>query len=110
MLTRDQILAAGDASARAVAPVPVPEWGGTVYVRLLDLPQALAWSGEQDTARKAALLVRFAVADEEGNPLFTDEDLDWLARQPQLTLQRVSVAALEHNGLTRQQGQAAAGN
>lgn len=110
MLTRDQILAAGATAAREVHPVEVAAWGGTVGVRRMSVGQALDWTRESDPGRRAALLVRNTACDGEGNLLFTDDDVSWLAEQPQVVLQPIVTAALDFNGLGARAAEDARGN
>ncbi len=99
-LTRDQILAAPDVEVR---PVEVPEWGGTVYVRTLSGAQAEAYHAmirEGETASNVrAKLVACAACDEQGNPLFSADDVEALGTRSFRALDRVFEAALELNAL-----------
>lgn len=107
MLTRDQIMAA---PLPALAALDVPEWGGAVSLRTLSLHEALAFSAEQDPARRAVMIIRLCVCSPDGVALFAEADDAWLATRPAAEIQRVALAAMEHNGLTRAAEEATAGN
>ena len=107
MLTRDAIMAA---PRPALASLDVPEWRGEVFLRSISLSEALAFSAEADSARRAVMIIRMAVCDAEGTPLFTPADDDWLAGRAAGEIQRIALAAMAHNGLTRAAEDEAAGN
>jgi hypothetical protein len=84
-------------------PVAVPEWGGTVFVRVMtagerDRFEVIA----EDTARKdfRALLAVFTVCDDAGTRLFTEADVPDLTRLPFQGLQRIAEAAMKLNQVT----------
>jgi len=105
MLTREQILGARP----VLGSLEVPEWGGAVAIRRIGALDVAALSDEQDSGRRTVLMVRFGVAAEDGQPLFTAEDDAWLAQQPwDLTL-RVARAVAEHSGISAP-AEAIAGN
>lgn len=88
------------ATKRRAEPVDVPDWG-KLYVRRISASERLQWEEEEDKARSMALLVRFAASDEEGNALFTDEDVEWLTDEADsVALFTIYRKALEHNALT----------
>jgi hypothetical protein len=105
MNIRDLIFNANDLTRKEV---DVPEWGCKVYLR--------SWSG-QDRARllklhhdsqkrpdvlgefNAWVLVLSAV-DQDGKPVFTDQDLTGLQKKSGAVLDRLAKDALELNGLT----------
>jgi len=92
-LTRDQILKADDLT---IEPVDVPEWGGTVYVRVLsgegkDTFELLTTGpdGARDVANFRAKWVAACACDETGAPLFSAEDVAALGRKSGDALDRV---------------------
>jgi hypothetical protein len=90
--------------------VDVPEWGGTVYVRVMSGAERDGY--EDETYRlngksvqlnrvnaRARLLVR-CLSDEEGKRLFSDADADTLGNQPADVIDKVYSVALRVNGFT----------
>lgn len=107
MLTREQIIAS---PAPALAELDVPEWGGKVALRAISLREALDFSAEDNPARRAVMIVRMSVCDAAGAPLFGEADDEWLAGRAAGEIQRIALAAMEHNGLTASAEDRAAGN
>lgn len=103
ILDRAAILAAGDLRLEAV---PVPEWGGSVYVRELTAAQRDEWEAElQDfpAARRnaRAKLAALTVCDANRRLLFSASDVEALGRKSAGALQRVFNAALRLNRVSR---------
>lgn len=101
-LSRDQILSANDLPR---VEVDVPEWGGSVCVRMLTAGEKDAFDDENyklegksvKVNRKdftARLLVR-AICDESGNPLFKLSDVAALGKKSEAAMARVEAAALK---------------
>lgn len=105
MLNRDQILGANDAQ---VKDVPVPEWGGSVRVKVLSGAERDAFEGLISAKAKLgqlsdnmrATIVAACVVDDAGRPLFTEADIEALGRKNWKALDRVADAASELNKLT----------
>lgn len=104
-LTKDEILQAKDLESREIE---VPEWGGTVCVRMLTAKERdeleAFWlkrreSGDYTNAR--AQIVALTVCDESGDRLFAEADVDLLAGKSAAAMQRVYDAAMELNGFTK---------
>lgn len=102
-LTKDQILAANDANLLKIA---VPEWGGDVYIRVMTVGERDAyeneWQRKKDTGVddfRTKFLVRCLV-DEKGNRLFDNGDVERLAQKSARVVNRVWLAAMEHNNLS----------
>lgn len=100
-LTAADILGAND---RKVVIVPVPEWGGAVYVRSLSTDEALNLEQtmrplEERRDIMACQLAAF-LCDEEGTVLFAShqEALPVLNRAPSV-LRRVVAAGMTVNGM-----------
>jgi hypothetical protein len=89
VLTAEQIKAA---AKLIIESVDVPEWGGTVLVKMLSGKEKTAFYVAQSIARKANndepienYQARFCVAvlcDEEGNRLYQDDQADELGDLP----------------------------
>lgn len=104
MLNREAILSAQDTKAEEVA---VPEWGGTVRVRMMTGRERDEFEREQyEIARmgqlgdnmRARLLVRCLV-DAENRPLFTADDVQALGEKSSAALERVARVARRLNKL-----------
>jgi hypothetical protein len=105
MLARDEILALDDCDT---VWVPVPEWGGGIYVRpfntasLLEIAPVLASS----TADATLALVIHGACDVYGTRLFADSDGPFLAQRRGTVLQRIAMAVAAANGLSTDEGKA----
>lgn len=102
-LGRDEILAPRPLAREEVL---VPEWGSTVYVRVMsgferDAYEADLLSNKDKRLEnmRARLLVRCA-CDANGNLLFTPEDADALGAQNWQALDRLAAAAQKLNRLS----------
>jgi hypothetical protein len=106
-LTREQILNADDVRREKVT---VPEWGGEVFVRTMTADERDEYEQERAEARgddpkqnlkgvRAALVAR-TVCDEQGNALFTEEDVDALGKKSAKAMSRVFNKSAKLNLLT----------
>jgi len=105
-LTRDEILRANDLPAPKA--VPVPEWGGEVYVRMLTVGERGEWETEAfDESGKPKLdartmslktLVRM-LCNENGIPVFQESDIKALSGKNPDVVERVTMEAVRFNGL-----------
>lgn len=100
-LTRNQILAAKD---DRIEPVPIPEWGGQVYVRRLTAAEYDDFENSQidddGKPHKDNLRARFAVlvaCDAEGCRIFDDEDALILGEKALVPVDRICDAGLALN-------------
>lgn len=121
VLTRDAILAAADLPRKLV---PVPEWGGEVWVRTLpgterDAFEASLWKAKgrgrnretvRDATNYSAKLAALAICDEQGKRLFSEVDVAALARKSSAALNRVVGEAMALNGMTEDAVEDAEGN
>lgn len=107
LLTKDAILKADDLTFEDVA---VPEWGGTVRVRMLTGAERDAFE-DSVVSRKGknvktnlsnirARLVALCLVDANNNRLFEDTDVRALGKKSAAALDRVFSKAQELNGLT----------
>lgn len=105
LLTAAEILAAEDVR---LEQVPVPEWGGDVYIRNLTGRALDAYQfsladekGELDfTDRRAKLLAR-CLCDDKGKRLFSEAQIEALSGKSGDVLDRLFVIAERHNKLDR---------
>jgi hypothetical protein len=107
-LSRQAILDAQD--ARVSDPIEVPEWGGSVRVRMMSGDERdswEAWNASRKTEAdprgnylgwRAALLVRTA-CDEKGTLLFAPGDVAWLGKKSGEAMDRVVDVAIVLNKL-----------
>jgi hypothetical protein len=99
-LSKSAILEAEDLPRREVH---VPEWGGSVFIRMMTGSERDAFEERQIKAPYRDLRARLAAAvccDEAGNLLFGENDLPALCKKSGRALDRVFSAASRHNGLT----------
>ena len=114
LLGRDQILGAVDLEH---VDVDVPEWGGTVRVRMMTGAERDAFEAatvvrhgkkvETNLANIRARLVALCVVDEKGERLFSEADAEALGKKSGAALGRVFEAAQRLNGLTEEAAAAA---
>ena len=105
MLSREEILAIED---RVTEEVDVPQWGGKVFVRSLDGPEAAELFRLTEKSPSGAdrsfmvALVICATVDAEGRRLFTIQDAPTLARKNYAALQRVYAVAARLSGFSQE--------
>jgi hypothetical protein len=114
LLGRDQILTAQDLPT---VDVDVPEWGGTVRVRMMTGGERDAFEAgtitrhgkkiEQNLVNIRARLVALCVVDEKGQRLFSEADAAALGQKSAAALNRVFNAAQQLNALTEEASAAA---
>ena len=106
ILNRDDILAVQDIETKQV---PVPEWGGDVYVKGMTGAERDAFEttiivdhGNKQTVTTEnirAKLAAFSVVDEEGVLMFSVKDIKALGKKSAAALQRVFDVAKELSGI-----------
>jgi hypothetical protein len=99
-LTRYAILSADD---RPLREVSVPEWGGSLFVRMMTAGERDAFEASQGTDPHRDLRARLAVAtvcDGDGQLLFAAADVPALTAKSGRALDRIFAAAARHNGIT----------
>jgi hypothetical protein len=110
ILGRDAILAAADLAERK--EVQVPEWGGTVLVRMLsgkerdridELAIAAKGKGKSEVNMKnfRARLVAACICDAEGKRVFPESDIDALGDKSAAALDRVFEVAAAFNRISK---------
>lgn len=109
ILSKADIFAAQDLQTETV---DVPEWGGAVIIRTMtgaqrdSYEQSLMKRGSDgrytvDTENMRAKLVVYTAVDEQGNALFTADDLTALAGKNAAVIERLALAAQRLNGLAK---------
>jgi hypothetical protein len=104
-LTREQILAARH--DRKPQLFDVPEWGGSVYLRVLTAADQIALSDDVTPKDVPLQVLVHAIVDEQGVRVFTDDDVDELAQEDFPVIMRVFAAAAKLNGLSTDELEAA---
>lgn len=109
ILTKDAILTAEDLKRELV---PVPEWGGEVYVRALTGAERDKFESsvvEQRGKRQIfhtqdirAKLAAYTIVDEKGERLFSDADVKALSQKSAAALNRVYEVAARLSGITEE--------
>lgn len=114
LLTRDAILGAQDLQTQ---DVEVPEWGGSVRVRMLSGAERDAYGrmligadGKPSMDGYRAKLLALCIVGEDGQPLFTPDDVNALERKSAGALERVYQVAESLNALGAKAVETAAGN
>ena len=107
MLNKDQIKGVSDLETQEV---DVPEWGGAVRLKSLtgterDRFEASVVQGQGrnttvNMQNLRAKLVALSAIDEQGNSLFTEEDVKWLGGKSAKALNRLFNAAQSLSGLS----------
>jgi len=102
-LTADQILAADDMGLKEVA---VPEWGGSVFIRVMTVGERdeyeRMWIGQRDKgiANFRTQYLARVLCDDTGKLLFTRDRVDALAAKSGAVCGRLFDEAMKHNKMT----------
>lgn len=100
-LTRDFLIS----SVHPAAPVPfdVPEWGGTIFIEQAKTGKTAHYSELmsklKDEQVNVATMIAFCVT-EDGQPLFTEEDAEWIRNQPVAITNKITAKIMEVNGFS----------
>jgi hypothetical protein len=112
-LSVDAILAADD---RVIEAVPVPEWGGMVYVKSMTgterdaFEQSMRRNGELDlTNARAKLLVR-TIVNQGGTQKFSDAQAPALGKKNAAVLSRLYDVAARLSGMSDEAQEEMEGN
>lgn len=88
---------------RQIECVPIPEWGGEVFVRNMTAGERDRWEiaaqGKRTEDVRAALAV-LTVCDESGELLFKQEDIPLLTAKNAAPMQRIFNASIELNRIS----------
>jgi hypothetical protein len=120
ILNAKQILEASDLKH---VDIDVPEWGGTVRLRVMkgternvferewaeSTAEAKASGGRSVPLFRERLLARCA-CDDKNQRIFTDEDIEKLSDKSAAVLDRLAKVCLEVNGFTKEAAEAVAKN
>ena len=110
LLTRDRICACDDLKRELV---DIPEWGGSVYVRVMtgverDAVEGLYVKNKYDNYRAAVAVA--CACDESGKSIFQSEDVAKLGEKSGTALVRIFDAAMAINKLLSEHVETAAKN
>ncbi len=100
LLTKEQILAANDLDT---VTIEVPEWNGTVKLRMLSAQERIQWEqevfpdGVVDTAKFLTALVARSLVDDDNVRIFSDGDLDAIGAKNPAVIARLREAAAKLN-------------
>ena len=104
-LTAEQILAADDLGLKEVK---VPEWGGSVYIRVMSVGERdeyeRMWIGKKETGVenfRTQYLAR-VLCNETGKLLFTREQVAALANKSGAVMGHLFDVAMKHNKMTEE--------
>lgn len=101
-LTKDEILAADD---MGLLEVNVPEWKGTVYIRVMTVAERDAyereWIGKKETGVEnfRTKFLQRTLCDDKGHLLFTPEEVHTLGQKSARVMARLWELAMKHNAL-----------
>ena len=115
ILTKEQIEAVDDLRSRIVQ-VDVPEWGGSVNIRPMDVRELDEYSNDAMRSKSPGMrdlrtrLVAYCLCDENGKRLFTEQDIDALAGKSGTVMDRLYRACDELNDIGPKKIEDIAGN
>ena len=102
MLSKKQIIAAKDIESEIV---PVPEWGGEVTVQGLSLAEKDKWTecilvdGKANMSGATALLCALCIRGEDGERLFSSDEIGLLDAKSASAIDRVFQVAQRLSGI-----------
>ena len=100
-LSKAAILAAKD--TKLSAAIPVPEWGGDVFVKTLSGTERDAFEDAYSQNKMKQFRCRFLVltlCDDKGERFFEDSDVEELGKKSSVVINRLFESAWEHNAFT----------
>jgi hypothetical protein len=103
LLSKSEILQVQD--TKVSAAVPVPEWGGEVYIKTLSGTERDAFEDAYAENKMKAFRCRFLVltlSDDKGQRLFADGDVGELGKKSSVVINRLFEAAWKHNAFTNE--------
>lgn len=112
ILSKAAILAASD---KKMIDIDVPEWGGTVKIRVMTGTERDRFESEFVAGNKSVDMVRSkmvakCLCDEEGNRLFTEQDIPALGEKSAAVLDKLFTVCMKHNRFTKDDVEELAGN
>ena len=102
LLTKEALLSASDVETH---DVDVPEWGGTIRLRLMTADDLELWQNFVMTQPKQgmmATLLSRSIVDEAGKLMFTADEVEALGNKSAAVMQRLFKKAVELNAMTKE--------
>jgi hypothetical protein len=102
-LSKDQILAAND---MGLLEVDVPEWGGSVHIRVMTVGERDSYENEWMVNKHKGVdnfrskFLQRVLCDDSGELLFAADEVSKLASKSARVITRIWEAAMSHNALT----------
>jgi len=96
-LTRDSIIQASDLVTEVVE---VPEWGGSVIIKSLDGERRERWEAvlaDASSTTVRAVCAAVSIVDDQGELMFTEDDVPSLSLKSWKGLNRIYEAVMELN-------------
>ena len=84
---------------RRIDEVDCPEWGGTMRVRSLDPSDLRELAEFVGTNRKFAAFLAASLVDEDGEPLFSIEEVEKLEQRSAIPMRRLIMVACRLSGI-----------
>jgi hypothetical protein len=100
-LGKHSILAAADALNREIE---VPEWGGSVWIKTLNVAEGIAFNDAKANVHEekvVPLLLTYVLCEEDGKPLFNQDDTDQLCAKNPAVLLRIFHEAVALNKMNK---------
>jgi hypothetical protein len=114
MLTKDAILKAQDLN---FVTINVPEWGGDVRIKQMSALDRASLAeisnnekGDIGNQRVMLKLLSLVLVDDQGQPLFNEDDIESLGSKSGNVLNRLANEALKLNAMTKEANEELAGN
>ena len=85
-----------------LSPMHVPEWDCQVWIRQFSVKDGLAITDANKNEDKTDFCARILIGglcDQEGNPVFTDADVDGVKALPLALAERLALEILKANGI-----------
>jgi hypothetical protein len=100
LLTKEQINGASDIATR---DVEVSQLGGTVRLRQLTVADLDATSSQEglSTTKRTLLVLACSIIDEQGERVFSNEEVDQLAKRSPEAIKALSDAVADLNGWSK---------
>jgi len=103
ILTKADILAADD---RSLVEIAIPEWGGSVKIRVMsgterDRFESEFVNGNKTVDNVRAKLVAKCVCSDDGTRLFSEADIPLLGEKSAAVLDTLFASCMKHNKFTK---------
>lgn len=112
VLSKSAILSADD---KKMVEQEVPEWGGSVMIRVMsgterDRFESEFVGGNKSVEMVRAKLVAKCLCDEDGNRLFSEQEIPQLGEKSAAVLDKLFSVCMKHNRFTKSDVEDMAGN